>query len=260
MRLNRFALAGILILAGGFCFAQQGRGGAQAQQQRPPNPEEVADQQLQEAQRMVRDGNTGRGNTGLGGGQVGAQAAPDDPDINVSVNTTDFFSVSVPCKFTTKDITWDTEYDSKVPGRVYSCKSGTTNYELSVINYTDIVKIRASQQHTEAASGGNLDRYARIDVLASVDYAMTKMRNEAAKVTYDAWHYVNLIPGHELQYTLRDGNRVYGAAYLHEYRLYILKASIPANGIPPLLYTQSFAIVRPDGSAIRYAKIYRRPW
>jgi hypothetical protein len=97
-------------------------------------------------------------------------------------------------------------------------------------------------------------------VLASVDYAMTKMRNEAAKVTYDAWHYVNLIPGHELQYTMPDGNRVYGAAYLHEYRLYILKASIPANGIPPLLYTQSFAIVRPDGSAIRYAKIYRHPW
>jgi len=259
-------------------YAQQGRGGqdqAQPQQaaqgqgrgQRPPNPEQVAENQLQEAQRLVREGNAtnagapGRGNGALGGGgQQGAQAAPEDPDVDAYVNTTDFFSVSVPCKFTSKEITWATEYDSKVPGRVYSCKSGNTEYEMSVINYTDIIKIRESQQHTDAAGGGTLDTYAKIDVLASVDYAMTKLRNEAAKVTYDAFHYMNLVPGHELQYTLPNGNRVYAAAYLHEYRLYIMKATVPANGIPPLLYTQSFAVVRPDSSAIRYTTIYRHPW
>lgn len=166
----------------------------------------------------------------------------------------------MPCKFTSREITWDTEYDSKVPGRVYSCKSGDTEYEMTVVNYTDIIKIRESQQHTAAAGGGTLDTYAKIDTLASVDYAMTKLRNEAAKVTYDAWHYINLIPGHELQYTLPNGNRVYAAAYLHEWRLYIMKATAPPNGIPPLLYTQSFAVIRPDGSAIRYATIYRHPW
>jgi hypothetical protein len=208
----------------------------------------------------VREGNAtnaGAPNAAIGGGNAGA---PDDPDVDAYINTTDFFSVSVPCKFTSKDITWPTEYDSKVPGRVYSCKGGTTEYEMSVINYTDIIKIRESQEHTAAAGGGTLDTYAKIDVLASVDYAMTKLRNEAAKVTYDAWHYINLIPGHELQYTLANGNRVYAAAYLHEYRLYIMKATAPPNGIPPLLYTQSFAVVRPNGTAIRYATIYRHPW
>ena len=73
---------------------------------------------------------------------------------------------------------------------------------MSVINYTDILKIRAAQEHTAAAGGGGVDAYARIDAAASIDYACTRMRNEAAKVTYDAWHYINLIPGHELQYTL----------------------------------------------------------
>jgi hypothetical protein len=86
------------------------------------------------------------------------------------------------------------------------------------------------------------------------------VRNEAAKVTYDAWHYINLIPGHELQYNLPNGNRVYAAIYLHEYRLYIMKATVPATGIPPLLFTQSLAITRPDGGGIRYQSIYRHPW
>ena len=181
-----------------------------------------------------------------------------DEAIDAYVNTTDLFSVSVPCKFTSKDITWDTEYDSKVPGRVYNCKNGDAEYEMSVINYTDIFKIRRAQEHTAAAGG--VDTYARIDVQASVDYACTKMRNEAAKVTYDAWHYINLIPGHELQYNLPDGKRVYAAVYLHEYRLYIMKATVPPMAIPPLLYTQSFAVVRPDGTAIRYPSIYRHPW
>jgi hypothetical protein len=280
MRLNRFALAAVLIFAAGRCFAQQqganaqpqqpqaqgqqprAQGGGQQQgQQRQQGPEQAAEQQLQEAQRVVREGQQGRGNAGLGGGQPqgrgGAQAQPEDPDVDAYMNTDDLFSVSVPCKFATKDITWATEYDSKVPGRVYNCKSGDTEYEMSVINYTDILKIRAAQQHTDAAQG---DAYARIDLAASIDYACTRMRNEAAKVTYDAWHYINLIPGHELQYNLPNGRRVYAAVYLHEFRLYIMKATAAPNGIPPLLYTQSFAVVRPDGSAVRYATIYRHPW
>jgi hypothetical protein len=211
---------------------------------------------------MIREGNAGRGGGGQAAGRGGQApaATPDDPDVDAYVNTTDLFSVSVPCKFTSKDITWATEYDSKVPGRVYSCKSGDTDYEMSVINYTDIIKIREAQEHTAAAGGGGLDTYARIDVAASVDYASTKLRNEASKVTYDAYHYMNLVPGHELQYTMPNGKRVYAGIYLHEYRLYIMKATLPANGIPPLLYTQSFAVIRPDGSAIRYPTIYRHPW
>jgi len=47
---------------------------------------------------------------------------------------------------------------------------------------------------------------------------------------------------------------------LHEFRLYIMKATVPANGIPPLLFTQSLAMIRPDGGGIRYQTIYRHPW
>jgi hypothetical protein len=251
MRAIRFGLAVALVfVAGSSCFAQQQDPYAQPRQ-RQQGPEALAEKQLQDAQRAVREA-PGRGQGQLGGAAEGAEANPDD-----YVNKDDLFSVSVPCKFTVKDIVWATEYDSKVPGHVYSCKDGDSEYEMSVINYTDIAKIRAAQPHTEAASGG---MYAQIDLFGSVDYACTQLRNEAAKVTYDAWHYMNLIPGHELQYTLPSGRRVYAGAYLHEYRLYIMKATVPAKGIPPLLYTQSFAAVRPDGTAIRYQTIYRHPW
>lgn len=249
MRAIRFGLAVVLVFVAGSCFRQQD---AYAQaQQRQPGPEAVAEKQLQEAQRAIREG-PGRGQAQGGGDPQTADANPDD-----YVNKDDLFSVSVPCKFTVKDILWATEYDSKVPGHVYSCKDGDNQYEMSVINYTDIEKIRAAQDHTDAASQGV---YAKIDLFASVDYASTKLRNEAAKVTYDAWRYINLIPGHELQYTLPDGRRVYAGAYLHEYRLYVMKATVPAKGIPPLLYTQSFAVIRPDGTPIRYQTIYRHPW
>ena len=129
--------------------------------------------------------------------------------------------------------------------------------ELTLAEVRDILKVSTLSERRKEVweASKEVGKVVELDLKELV-----KMRNEAAKVTYDAWHYVNLIPGHELQYTLPNGNRVYGAAYLHEYRLYILKASLPANGIPPLLYTQSFASVRSDGSAIRYAKIYRHPW
>jgi hypothetical protein len=279
MRGIRFGLAIILVFVAGRCFAQQDPYAQPQQQQaqgrggRQPSPEQLAEQQLQDAQRQIREGNAGRGNPGLGvnpvqtgnpAGQArgGTPAPPSaeevaDEEANNYINKDDLFSVTVPCKFTSKDIVWATEYDSKVPGHVYSCKDGDNDYEMSVINYTDLEKIRAAQEHTDAASGG---MYGKIDIAASVDYASTKLRNEAAKVTYDAFHYMNLIPGHELQYTLPSGRRVYAGIYLHEYRLYIMKATVPAKGIPPLLYTQSFAAIRPDGTAIRYGTIYRHPW
>jgi len=285
MRITRFALtalvAAMVIFVAASSYSQQagqqpqaqgdaqaqGRGAGQGAGGRgvQAGPMAVAEQQLQEAQRLTREGRGGGGGgqgrggqAGVGGGQAPADETP-ETYVNQYVNTTDLFSASVPCTFTSRDITWKTEYDVTVPGRVYSCRHAPTNtdYEMSVINYTDIIALRRAREHTPAAGG---DAYARIDLAASIDYACTRIRNEAAKVTYDAWHYINLIPGHELQTTLANGNRVYSAVYLHEYRLYIMKATVPAMGIPPLLYTQSFAVVRPDGGGIRYPSIYRHPW
>ena len=48
-------------------------------------------------------------------------------------------------------------------------------------------------------------------------------------MTYDAWHYINLIEGHQLQLTNADGTKTYVAIYLHENRLYIVDATVPGQ-------------------------------
>ena len=155
MRLMRFALGALVVLmvvfAATSAFAQQ-----QTQQQ--------TEQQAQEQQQQQRQGRGGQGGgqgqgrggqgdgqaQGQGGGQGrGGQPAvpePPSPGIENYANTDDMFSLSVPCKFAASSITWESEYGSKLPGNVYSCKNGADEYSMTVINYTDIVKIRAAQE------------------------------------------------------------------------------------------------------------------
>jgi len=75
-------------------------------------------------------------------------------------------------------------------------------------------------------------------------------------VTYDAFHYVNLITGHMLQLTNPDASRSYVAIYLHENRLYVLDATVGKGQPPPLIFQQSFAMLGPDGNSIRYQSLY----
>jgi hypothetical protein len=87
-----------------------------------------------------------------------------------------------------------------------------------------------------------------------------KLRQEAAKVTFDAYHLIDRIPGHQLQYTNQDGTRTFAGIYLHEYRLYILKATAPPNAPPPGLFQQSLSVLNAAGNRIRYNDgTYRHP-
>ena len=50
------------------------------------------------------------------------------------------------------------------------------------------------------------------------------------KVNFDAFHYINLVTGHQLSLTNPDQSLTFVAIYLHENRLYILDATV-AKGI-----------------------------
>ena len=64
--------------------------------------------------------------------------------------------------------------------------------------------------------------YWEIDIRASVAYAATSFRQRGGEVTYDAYHYIDRIEGHQLQITNEDNSRTYAAMYLHARRLYIV--------------------------------------
>jgi hypothetical protein len=199
---------------------------------------------------------------GQGRGQAQQQPQPPVPpsDYGTFVSREDFFSVHVPCKFETRDITWNTEYGSVVPGRVYSCNRGTENYSMTVINYTDIERIHKGRHDPNSADIPDL--YWRIDLSGSIAYAATRLRQKATKVTFDSFQLIDLIPGHQLQFTNPNGTRTFAGIYLHQYRLYILEATAPPTAAPPGLFQQSLSVLNAEGTRIRYptSAPYRHPW
>jgi uncharacterized membrane protein YgcG len=170
------------------------------------------------------------------------------------VNKVDRFSVPAPGEPASETITWDSEYGAKFPGRVYRWTQGPNRYAITVVDFSDAEKIHAAINHTAYVGGVG---YWVIDIAASVAHAARLYREKpGVKVTYDAFHYVNLITGHMLQLTNPDASRSYVAIYLHENRLYVLDATVAKGQPPPLIFQQSFAMLGPDGNTIRYQSLY----
>jgi hypothetical protein len=170
------------------------------------------------------------------------------------VNKEDRFSIPAPGQPTVETITWDSEYRAKYPGRVYKWAQGDNRYSVTVVDYSDAEKIHAAIDHVAYVGGVG---YWVIDIAASVAQAARMFREKpGVKVTYDAFHYINLITGHMLQLTNPDASRSYVAIYLHENRLYVLDATVAKGQPPPLIFQQSMAILGPDGNPVRYRSLY----
>jgi hypothetical protein len=170
-------------------------------------------------------------------------------------NRLDRFEVNFPGQPKVEEIKWPSEYGAVFPGRVYSLEQNGSRYSVTVIDYTDAERIHAARtNHTEADS---LPIYWQVDVQASIAYAATKFRQRpGVKVTYDAFHYIDLVSGHQLQMTNPDQSRTFAGIYLHESRLYILEATVPAKAPPPGLFQQSLGFLDAAGKKVRYPTIY----
>ena len=170
------------------------------------------------------------------------------------VDRTDRFSVNFPGEPEVEEISWDSEYRAVFPGRVHRYVDGDSAYSVTVVDYTEAERIHA--ERTNKTQADSLPNYWQIDVLASIAYAAWQFRKQAQEVTYDAWHYIDLIAGHQLQLTNTDGTRSFVGIYLHESRLYILEARVPAEAPPPGLFQQSLTFLDDQGRRVRYDYIY----
>ena len=170
------------------------------------------------------------------------------------VNRTDRFTTVFPGQPTVQEIAWPSEYGAVFPGRVYTHQNGPARYSVTVIDYTD-----AERRHSEVIKNEAFSQsiYWQIDVMASIQYAATKFRQrEGAKVTYDAWHYISLVEGHQLQLTNADQSRTFASIYLHENRLYIVEATVPAGAPLPGMFQQNLGFLDEAGNSVRYDSIY----
>jgi hypothetical protein len=180
---------------------------------------------------------------------------PSAQEWSTYTNRIDRFEVNFPGQPKVDTITWPSEYGAVFPGRVYSLEQNASRYSVTVIDYTDAERIHAARtNHTEADS---LPIYWQVDVQASIAYAAAKFRQRpGVKVTYDAFHYIDLVSGHQLQITNPDQSRTFAGIYLHESRLYILEATVPARAPQPGLFQQSLSFLDAAGKKVRYPTIY----
>lgn len=176
-------------------------------------------------------------------------------DWSTYTNKVDRFEVNLPGEPKVSEITWASEYGGVFPARVYAYEQNGNRYSVTVVDYTDAERIHAARTNrTEADSGA---MYWQIDVQASIAYAATKFRQRpGVKVTFDAWHYIDLVSGHQLQLTNADQSRTFVGIYLHESRLYILEATVPARAPQPGLFQQSLSFLDASGNKVRYNSIY----
>lgn len=169
-------------------------------------------------------------------------------------NLEDRFAVSAPGDPKSEKIQWKSEYESMFPGTVYRWQVGANRYSVTVVDYSDSEAIFRANHHSDDFQAA---AYWQIDILGSIAYAATQYRQKpGVKVTFDAFHYVNLVTGHELQLTNPDQSRTFAGIYLHENRLYIFDATVAKGMPPPLIFQQSMEFLDADGKSIRYRTYY----
>jgi len=170
----------------------------------------------------------------------------------------DRFVVPAPGAPKVDTISWDSEYGATFPGRVYTWQQGRNRYAITVVDYSDAQRIHAAVNHIAYSGGpGPGGVYWLVDIAGSVAYAATKYRQKpGVTVTYDAFHYIEFVPGLELQVTNPDKSRSYVGIYLHENRLYVLDATAPPDAAPPIIFQQSFGFLDADGKPVRYRPFY----
>jgi len=164
----------------------------------------------------------------------------------------DFFTINLPGQPGISDIAYPSEYGAVFPGRLYTVAIGEKTYSVTVIDYTDALNIHRARANTTEADSAASYAYWRIDVIASVAYAATQIRNRGSEVTYDAWHHIERVPGHQLNLTNPNQSRTYVGIYLHKDRLYIVEATVPKGSPPQLQFQQSLGFIDEDGIRIRY--------
>jgi len=170
-------------------------------------------------------------------------------------NLDDRFAINAPGQPTVEKTMWTSEYDSKFPETIYRWMDGPNRYSVSVVDYSDSEALYTANHHTDDFSA---PAYWQIDILGSIQWAASQLYRlkPGVKVTFDNFHYINLVTGQQLTVINPDMTRSYVAIYLHENRLYILDATVARNAPAPIAFQQSLEFLDAEGKSVRYRTYY----
>lgn len=182
------------------------------------------------------------------------------------VSQEDRFTANFPGQPKVTQTTYTSQFGAVLPARVYSAESGPSRYSLTVVDYTDLVKVLTEKAKScppgaEACRGGGTSTgpgYSRADLAGAVIYATWQLMQRDATVTDFLWNNINLVGGHQLQMTNKDGSRTLAAVYMHANRLYIVEGTVPEGYPEPGLFQQSLGWLDESGKPIRYQTLYHQ--
>jgi hypothetical protein len=182
-------------------------------------------------------------------------------------NRVDRFFINFPSQPTVQDISWKSEYEAQFPARVYTAQQGGSRYSVTAVDYTNAAKIHAERAKScdpvahpgcrgtdeDGAQGAGSYKY---ETRGAPDYVTSQIIQRDGKVTYLAWAVIDRIEGKYIHMTNPDRSRTFFGIYMHDNRLYITEATVPAGYPEPGLFQQSLRFLDENGNPVRYQTIY----
>ena len=162
----------------------------------------------------------------------------------------EFFSVNFPGDPVIVESTLNSEYGAIFPSKTYTVEIDDYFYQATVINYSEARQTYLEMpDRTDEAASPRLWIY---DQLGATAFMAKKFRERGGEVTFDAWHHIDMVEGHQLQITNPDQSRTFVGIYLHNSRLYVTEATVPSDALPQGLFQQSLGFLDEEGIRIRY--------
>jgi hypothetical protein len=183
------------------------------------------------------------------------------------VSKEDGFMINFPGPPRATPSIYKSQFGADLPARVYSASLGPSRFSLTVVDYRPIEKIltekaKSCPEGAETCLGGTNPGsstgagYWKIDRAGAIVYATWQFMQRDAVVTDLIWTNIDLVEGHMLQLTNKDKSRTFASIFMHEDRLYIGEATVPAGSPEPGLFQQALGWVDKNGDSIRYLTLY----
>ena len=179
------------------------------------------------------------------------------------VSKEDGFKVDFPGTPKVADLTWKSQMDYILPGKVYSVDKGKERYSMTVVDYRPIEQqgieraktCEEGNQQCRQNAGIMGPGYWKHDERSALMYATFKLIQKAKQVTSLAWEWQDMVEGNFLQLTNADDSRTFAYVAMHENKLYILEGTVPKGYPQPGLFQQSMGFVDANGNGLRYQGI-----
>jgi len=182
-------------------------------------------------------------------------------------NREDRFTCNFPTQPKITETTYRSERKADLPARVYSAVQGQGRYSVTVVDYNQAQPILTEKAKkcpagAEPCLGGRGNEgHWKDDIRGATVYASFQLMQRDAKLTSYLSSNVDQVEGHQLQLTNNaDKSRTFAGIYMHENKLYIVEATVPAGYPEPGLFQQSLGWLDENGIGLRYQSIYSNGW